>query len=140
MNKTTAKKYLSAINSSKRRHLTCEALSLSMGIYPELIAQDLSEFEPMLAMDPSYDLRDLVPALEEYIEKMSQEKKEPRIVVKKAEIDEYKSIGDFIYQRMTVGGLVNRNLELNEKDLKALRKLVNLELDKLNNQKKKKRK
>ncbi len=140
MNKTTAKKYLSAINGSKRKHLTCEALSLHMGIYPELIARDLSEFEPMLAMDPSYNLRELVPALEEYIEEQSKEKKEPRIAVKKAELQQYKSVADFVYHKMTIGGLVDRNIPLDEKDLKVLRHLVNQELEELKGTKPSKKK
>ena len=129
MNKTTAKKYLSAINGSKRKHLTCEGLSLYMGIYPEIIARDLSEFEPMLAMDPTFNLRELTPALEQYIEEQSKEKKEPRIAVKKAEVNQYKSVADFVYNKMTIGGLVDRNITLNEKDLKLLRHLVNQELE-----------
>jgi len=142
MNKTTAKKYLSAINGSKRKHLTCEGLSLYMGIYPEIIASELSEFEPMLAMDPSFNLRELIPALEAYIEEQSKEKKEPRIAVKKAEISQYKSVADFVYNKMTIGGLVDRNISLSEKDLKLLRHLVNQELDALKGAKpnKKKRK
>ena len=143
MTKTTAKKYLSAINGSKRKHLTCEALSLHMGIYPEIIASELSEFEPMLAMDPSFNLRELVPALEEFIEEQSKEKKEPRIAVKKNEISQYKSVADFVYNKMTIGGLVDRNIPLDEKDLKVLRHLVNQELEALKGaktNKKKKRK
>ena len=142
MNKTTAKKYLSAINGSKRKYLTCEGLSLYMGIYPEIIASELSEFEPMLAMDPSFNLRELIPALEAYIEEQSKEKKEPRIAVKKAEISQYKSVADFVYNKMTIGGLVDQNIPLSEKDLKLLRHLVNQELDALKGAKpnKKKRK
>ena len=74
MNKTTAKKYLSAIESSKRKFITCEVLSRSMGIYPEIIAENLSYFEPMLAMDPSFDLKELVPAIEQYIEEEENKK------------------------------------------------------------------
>lgn len=140
MNKTTAKKYLSAINGSKRKHLTCEGLSLYMGIYPEIIARDLSEFEPMLAMDPTFNLRELTPALEQYIEEQSKEKKEPRIAVKKAEVNQYKSVADFVYNKMTIGGLVDRNITLNEKDLKLLRHLVNQELDDLKGAKSNKKK
>ena len=142
MNKTTAKKYLSAINGSKRKHLTCEGLSLYMGIYPEIIARDLSEFEPMLDMDPTFNLRELTQALENYIEEQSKEKKEPRIAVKKAEVSQYKSVADFVYNKMTIGGLVDRNIPLSEKDLKLLRHLVNQELDSLKGAKpnKKKRK
>ena len=140
MTKTTAKKYLSAIHSSKRKNLTCEALSLHVGIYPEVIARDLSEFEPMLAMDPSYNLRELVPALEKFIEEQSKEKKEPRIAVKKAEIEQYKSVADFVYNKMTIGGLVDRNIPLDEKDLRILRNLVNQELEALKGQKPNKKK
>lgn len=140
MTKTTAKKYLSAINGSKRKHLTCEALSLHVGIYPEVIAHDLSEFEPMLAMDPTYNLRELVPALEVFIEEQSKEKKEPRIAVKKAEVSQYKSVADFVYNKMTIGGLVDRNIPLSEKDLKVLRHLVNQELDAIKGAKRNKKK
>lgn len=137
MTKTSAKKYYSAITNSKRRHLTCEALSSSLGIYPEIIARDLSEFEPMLAMDPSIDLRSILPALQEVINEQSKEKKEPRIVVKKSEISKYKSIPEFIYEKMTYGGLVDKNAELTEKDLRVLQKLVNDELAQLKKKSKK---
>ena len=41
----------------------------------------------------------------------------------------YESIGDFVYANMTVpGGIVDRGMELNLSQLKALRKLVNAEI------------
>ena len=131
MNKTTAKKYLSAIESSKRKFVTCEVLSRSMGIYPEIIAENLSYFEPMLAMDPSFDLKELVPVIEQYIEEEENKKvsKPAPIKVSKKEVGEYKSVGDFLYKKMTVGGLVDRSATLTEVDLKILKKLVQDELD-----------
>ena len=135
MNKTTAKKYLSAIEGSKRKYLTCEILSRKMGIYPEVIAEQLSFFEPMLAMDPSYDLKDLIPIISSYIEEESKNKKE---VVKydKKDIVKYKSVADFLYKKMTINGLVDKSASLSEVDLKTLRKLVQLELDNLKKHKK----
>lgn len=139
MNKTTAKKYLTAIEGSKRKFLTCEGLSKTMGIYPEIIAEQLSYFEPMLAMDPSYDLKDLVPALEKYIEEQSKVQKAPVVKVTKKEVHEYKSVADFLYKKMTVvGGLVDRNAVLSEVDLKILKKIVQDELDALKTKKHKK--
>lgn len=130
MNKTTAKKYLSAIETSKRKFLTCEMLSRTLGIYPEIIAEQLSFFEPMLAMDPNYDLKDLIPNLKEYIdEETKKNKKEPIIKVTKRELGEYKSVADFVYKKMTVGGLVDRSAPLSEVDLRILKKLVQEELD-----------
>ena len=130
MNKTTAKKYLSAIEASKRKYLTCEGLSSTLGIYPEIIAENLSFFEPMLAMDPSFNLKDLIPVISKYIdEETNKAPKKARIIVSKGKVEQYESIADFIYQKMTVGGLVDRNAELDVVDLKVLKKLVQAELD-----------
>ena len=136
MNKTTAKKYLSAIEGSKKKYLTCENLSRTMGIYPEVIAEQLSFFEPMLAMDPSFDLKELVPAIEKYIEEEDAKKTKKDVVkVSKKELNEYKSVADFLYRKMTINGLVDRSASLSEKDLKALKKLVQFELDDLKSNK-----
>ena len=132
MNKTTAKKYLSAIEGSKKKYLTTEALSRTMGIYPEVIAEQLSYFEPMLAMDPSYDLKDLIPVISKYIEDEESKKEKKEIIkISKKDLDGYKSVADFVYKKMTFNGLVDRNASLNEHDLKALKKLVQNELDEL---------
>lgn len=139
MNKTNAKKYLSAIENSKKKFLTCEGLSRTMGIYPEIIAENLSFFEPMLAMDPSYNLKELIPNLKEYIEEENQKSsKVPVIKVNKKELMEYKSVSDFVYKKMTtVGGLVDKYATLSETDLRILKKLVQQELDSLKTPKKK---
>lgn len=138
MNKTTAKKYLSAIENSKKRYLTCENLSSIMGIYPEVIAEQLSFFEPMLAMDPSFDLKELIPSISKYIE-VEEAKREKKEIIKvsKKELSEYKSVPDFLYKKMTFNGLVDRNASLSEADLKVLKKLVQKELDDLKNKAKK---
>lgn len=140
MTKTSAKKYLSAIKSSKIRHLTCEALSRSLGKYPEIIAEDLSYFEPMLMMDMSgFDLRELVEPIEKYIEEQEAAKPvEKQIHVNSLELREFKSVGDFVYKKMTINGLVSKNTNLSLDDLKILKKLVDIELE--NSQPKKKRK
>lgn len=137
MNKTTAKKYLSAIEGSKKRYITCESLSRVMGIYPEVIAEQLSFFEPMLAMDPSFDLKELVSVISQYIEEEEAKKEKKNVVkVSKKDISGYKSVADFLYKKMTINGLVDRSASLSEVDLKALKKLVQQELDDLKSSKK----
>ena len=130
MTKTNAKKYLSAIKNSKIRNLTCESLSRSFGKYPEIIAEDLSIFEPMLMMDMSgFDLRDLIEPLEKFIEAQEGNKpKEKKVVVRANELKEYKSVADFVYKKMTINGLVSKNATLKEEDLKVLKKLVEREI------------
>lgn len=130
MNKTQAKKYLSFIKNTNKRCLTCDQLSRHIGIYPEIIAEQLSFFEPMLAMDPDYDLKDLIPLIENYISSLETKKhKSSDISVVKKTTSKYKDVNDFIYQKMTIGGFIDRSIKLNETDLKILRKLINSQLD-----------
>lgn len=137
MNKTTAKKYLTAIENSKKKYLTCDSLSRSMGIYPEVIAEQLAFFEPTLAMDPSFDLKELIPALNKYIEDEESKKVKKEVVkVTKKDLGKYKSVSDFVYKKMTFNGLVDRYASLSEADLKTLKKLVQNELDELKTHKK----
>ena len=138
MNKTTAKKYLSAIEGSKKKYLTCDGLSRVVGIYPEVIAEQLSYFEPMLAMDPSYDLKELIPAIEKYIEEEDAKKEKKELIkVSKKDLVKYKSVIDFLYKKLTYNGLIDRTAVLSEADLKTLKKLVQNELDELKSKGKK---
>ena len=124
------KKYLSALNRSKHKYVTAEKLSREVGLYPEIISQDLSIFEPTLMMDPSFNLKELIPPLEEYITK-KEEKKAPTNkveAVRKTDLAKYDSVSDFVYQKMTFGGIVDKTCYLSDKDLRALKKLVSEEL------------
>ena len=127
---TVLKKYLTAMSKNKVKYMTCERLSRIVGVYPEVIAENLSYFDPMLNMDPTYDLLVLIPQIKEYI--LEQEEKKapsaPKVVATKKDVDGYESVSDFIYKKMTFGGMVDRNLVLHEKDLRILKRLVNDEL------------
>lgn len=129
MNKTLAKKYLSSIKNYKKKYLTSETLSRINGIYPEIISSELSYFEPMLAMDPSYNLKDLIPQIEDYIASLETSKEKVKHFEAKKESKKYNGVTDFIYKKMTVvNGLVDKSIVLSDEDLKVLRKLVNEEL------------
>ncbi|MCR5565193.1 MAG: hypothetical protein K6F59_05335 [Gammaproteobacteria bacterium] len=124
---TLVKKYITAIGKVKAKYVTSERLSKSMGLYPEVINENLSYFEPMLNMDSSIDLLELVPAMKQYVidletKKVPVERKE---VVAKKEYEEYKNINDFIYRKMTIGGMFDRDYVLSEKDLKIMKHLIN---------------
>ena len=143
MNKTRALKYKSSINSLKMKNVTAEKLSRKMAIYPEKIREELSFFEPMLMMDYSYNLLDLIPAIDEYVKRLDEESsknKVERVVVHKKEVNRYKSVTDFVYKNMTVGGLVDPSKQLDEVELRILRKLVEEELEGNKKAKSKKRK
>ena len=127
---TVLKKYLNAMTKNKVKYMTCERLSRIVGVYPEVIAEALSYFDPLLNMDPSYDLLVLIPQIKEYIQEEEEKKASsaPKIMAKKKDISEYESVSDFVYKKMTFAGMVDRNLVLNEKDLRILKRLVNDEL------------
>ena len=127
---TVLKKYLNAMSKNKVKYMTCERLSNLVGVYPEVIAENLSYFDPLLNMDPSYDLLVLIPQIKKYIQDEEDKKAPamPKIMATKRDVVEYESVSDFVYKKMTFAGMVDRNLVLNEKDLRVLKRLVNDEL------------
>lgn len=121
------KKYLGGLTKLNKKYVTSERLSKVVGIYPDVINDHLSYFEPMLNMDPEYNLMELVPTLKKYVIDQEENKtlisKKPAI--KKSDLQKYESINDFIYKKMTsVGGLLDRNVVLSDNDLRVLKKLI----------------
>ena len=126
------KKYLTALNKIKAKYVTAERLSRVVGVYPDVICEHLSYFEPLLMMDTEYNLLALVPAIKKYITDL-EEKKVPVVPVEtisKKTLDEYESVVDFIYKKMTVGGIVDRGAYLTDKDLRIIKRLATEELKK----------
>ena len=122
------KKYLNAILKLNKKYVTTERLSKVVGVYPEIINEHLSYFEPMLAMDPEYNLMELVPTLKKFLVE-KEENKNNNLVrnpsIYKKDLEKYESINDFIYKKMTsVGGLLDRNIVLSDQDLRVLKKLI----------------
>ena len=125
------KKYLNAILKLNKKYVTTERLSKVVGVYPEIINDHLSYFEPMLAMDPEYNLMELVPTLKKFLVD-KEENKNNNLVrnpsIYKKDLVQYESINDFIYKKMTsVGGLLDRNIVLSDQDLRMLKKLISEE-------------
>ena len=125
------KKYLSGMAKlPKAKYITSERLSRIIGIYPEVINETLSYFDPIIMMDYEFNLLELVPSIKKYIEdKESKRAPTPKpVVVKRNELEEYDSYFDFIYKKMTIGGMIDRTAKLSDKDLKILKKLIVEEL------------
>lgn len=125
------KKYLQAMAKlPKAKYITSERLSHIIGIYPEVINETLSYFDPMIMMDYEFNLLELVPAVKKYIEE-KEAKRAPTpkpVVVKRDEVEAYDNYFDFIYKKLTYGGMLNRDVNLSDKDLKILKRLINEEL------------
>jgi hypothetical protein len=125
------KKYLQGMAKlPKAKYITSERLSRIVGIYPEVINENLSYFDPMVKMDYEFNLLELVPQMKKFIEaKEAKRAPTPKpVVVRKDEIDLYDNYFDFIYKKLTYGGMIDKSVELSDKDLKILNKLISEEL------------
>ena len=125
------KKYLQGMAKlPKAKYITSESLSRIIGIYPEVINETLSYFDPMIMMDYEYNLLELVPSIKKFIEdKEAKRAPTPKpVMVKKDEVDAYENYFDFIYKKLTYGGMLDRNVNLSDKDLKILKRLISEEL------------
>ncbi len=123
------KRALSALKKKNKKYVTLDMLSKWVGVYPDVLADDLVFFEPLVRMDPSINMNDLVPAIEEYLaedkKEESQEPKPKRVTAKKKDLLDYVSIGDFVYKKMAgAGGLVSPSTSLSDQDLAILARLV----------------
>ena len=123
---STVKKYLVALTKVKKKYVTSESLSLTVGVYPEVINETLSYFNPMVNMDYKFNLLELVPDMKEWINKKEEAKKPavPNQNVKKGDVDAFNSVSDFIYRKMTYNGIVDKNAYLSDKDLKLLKRII----------------
>lgn len=132
------KKYLHGMAKlPKAKYITAERLSRIIGIYPDVISDHLSYFDPMIKMDYEYNLLELVPSMKKYLED-KENKKNPlpkAEVVKKDEVDQYDSYFDFIYKRLTIGGMLDRSASLTDKELRIFKKLITEELNNRKNKK-----
>jgi len=122
---STVKKYYLALTKVKKKYVTSESLSLVVGIYPEVINETLSYFNPMVIMDYKFNLLDLLPDMKEFIAKKEEAKKPAStVIVKKGDVNAYNSVSEFIYKKMTYNGIVDKNAYLSDKDLKLLKKII----------------
>ena len=134
------KKYLNAIINLKKKYVTSERLSKVVGVYPEIINENLSYFEPTLMMDPEFNLMELVPVLKKFVIDKEEAKNNTLVkkpAINKKQLEQFDSVSDFIYKKMTfTGGLLDRNVVLSDTELRILKKLISEEQARRKNAKK----
>ncbi len=135
-NKTNANKVLRILEKTNKKVFTCENLSREMGLDQETIFDFIENFYAMIRLDPSHNLKDLIPDFTKYIEKeetkLAKEniKKEKRI--SHSEYTEYKDFIDYISRVMTTGGMLDTGYKITPKDKKILMRLLKKECSKKN--------
>jgi hypothetical protein len=141
---TETKKICKALSKlDKKKYISLDMLSRQLGIYSDVLGDQLEFFNPMVQIDASFNMKDLLPTINEYIETEEQRllslpKEAKRKPVTKKEVKEFPTIGSFVYTKMTgAGGLVDPTNNLDDHDLFLLKRLVDQEI---NNRKRAKRK
>lgn len=145
VNVSRLKRCLSVLKKKNKKYVSLDMLANWVGFYPDVVADDLCVFEPMIRMDPSVNLNNLIAPIEAYLANKGKPKeaapKEKRVIAKTEEVQEYASVGDFVYRKMTdPGGLVSPSATLSDHDLHVLQKVVKNEIAKRRNAKGKTRK
>jgi hypothetical protein len=125
-NKALYKKIYFGLMDSAFKYVTAENLSQSLGIYPEIIAMAMAKFDPLITMDVEANLMGFLPELEDYL-KLPNRK--PPTVEEKGEKKE-QTFAQFVYEKMTIGGIVDKSIVLSEEDLKVAKELIQDELNK----------
>jgi len=122
--KGRAKVYLKAINGWKRKYMSVSDLSKLVGIYEDVVRDQLATFDPMIRLMDDVNVLTLKGQLEEYASAA------PKKVVKKNKGAKanYKGVVDFVYRNMTLpGGIVDSSVQLTFEQLKELKRVVNEE-------------
>ena len=130
---TRVKRILAPLKKTPKKVITLDMLSRMVGLYSDVLSDDLEYFAPLVRMDPSLNLKDLLPQLEAYVSQEEAVKatapKPKRIVASQKELAQFPNIASFIYAKMTsAGGLVDPSQKLSDEDLHLLRKLVEREV------------
>src|SRR5574344_2080925 len=130
---THIEKILSALKKSNRKYVSLDDLSKAVGLYPDVLGEELSYFEPLIMLDSTKNIKDLERPIEQYLAEREEERIQTptpkRVVASQKELAEYPTIAAFVYQKMTfAGGLVDPSSKLNDHDLHLLQKLVKREV------------
>ena len=124
-NKALYKKIYAGLTDSVFKYVTAENLSESLGIYPEIIAMAMAKFDPLIRMDTEANLMKLLPELELYLHVNPKKKDENEGKPAKPQL----SFIEFVYEKMTVGGIVDKAIVLSEDDLMLAINLIHEELN-----------
>jgi NADH/NAD ratio-sensing transcriptional regulator Rex len=127
MKRQTYQQIFDALNQLPHKYVTAEMLSQTLGIYPDMINEALSLFNPVVTLDVTFNLKDLLPQLENYLGTNKPLITKKRTVTKTME-KQFASFSEFVYEKMTLAGIVDKNIVLSDKDLKLAKKLIQTEL------------
>lgn len=114
------------LRKSPTKYITAEILSQQSGIVLEVILKIFSEYNPIANLDLSINLKEYLNQLEKDLNIKKTISKLSR-TPKKVDLP-FANVIDFVYEKMTIGGIVDKSIELSIKDLRLLKKIINQEI------------
>ena len=130
-------KIATGLKVNRQKYVTADSLSSEIGILPERIQDICASFYPLVTIDFSFNLKDLLPEIEKVLQA-----KEKRIVKKtatiKKDVSNYQRLIDFVYDKMTFQGMLDKSIILEDRDLREIRTIASDELKLRRSLKKKK--
>lgn len=126
---TILNKISKGLKSSDKKVVTIDVLNAYVILKEDIILDELSFFEPLIRLTPSFNIRRIEKEINNEIIRLKNNKKEKnksKTVNKRKKIDSYDTLLDFIEQKMLLpGGIIDVSYTFTLDDLKALRKVVN---------------
>jgi hypothetical protein len=105
-------------------------LAMAIGEYPDVVANLFAMFDPFVILDPSYNLKRLLPDADAaLLHKTITYQKEQSAHTLASLKSTYGSLTNFLYRKFTqVGGMFDPHVKLTDDELKDLKILVMAEL------------
>jgi hypothetical protein len=122
------KKIVLQFKKTNQKYITVDDLSQQLGIYPEKISEVIAFFNPLILMDMTSNLRDNLTDMENYLTTKIQPKEMKKTKRIRFDIKAYKSMLDYLYQHLTIDGILDKTRQLTIAELKIIKKIINEEI------------
>jgi hypothetical protein len=127
MKRTLYLKIYEALLATSHPYVTADMLASTIGIYPDVINEALSLFNPVVTLDVTFNLKELIPQLEGFLQS-DKPRTTKRNRSQKMQDKAYASIADFVYEKMTIAGIVDKDIRLTDQELRLAKRLITAEL------------
>jgi hypothetical protein len=127
MKRTLYLKIYEALLATNQPYVTAEMLATTIGIYPDVINEALSLFNPVVTLDVTFNLKELIPQLEGFLQS-DKPRTTKRNRSQKMQDKAYATIADFVYEKMTIAGIVDKDIRLTDQELRLAKRLITAEL------------
>lgn len=123
----TLEKIHQALSTHKSKYVTAESLSREIGVLPEKIQELCATFNPLVTIDFSFNLKELVQDIEKHLLTKVKRTVKKTIAIKK-DVGSYQRLIDFVYDKMTFDGMLDKSIVLNDRDLREIKAIASEEL------------